>query len=207
MRSFLQTGLAAVALVALPWLPVQGQPADGERLAKKVTVKEPALDDTAVALHIQKRSGEVELTRKAESWAVRFDFYKDGIKTKTMTEARLGWANGAEAGKFSLQAVDLDYLPLKGSKKDHCRVECRLSVTDVSGSATHGMTQDIPKSLFDFSKGPGGGSFAATASSKTEVPLFWLITDSSKVVGRHTVEEVLQSNPKGNLVIVTLEIK
>ena len=63
---------------------------------------------------------------------------------------------------------------------------------------------DIPKSVFDFSRGCSSGTFPRDHGSATEVPLFYLLTNANEIVGADTVAEVLAKNDKADVLIVSL---
>lgn len=176
-------------------------------LARQITRQQPALGDLASVLHIHKSYCEVEFRTVPRSVTLRveFELYKKGQKTGL----DLGGGGAIQIAdrvykqaKISLQAVDLDYLPLAGGQKRHCRVQVDLEVDSIqSGSGT-----DIPKATFDFSQVRGNSGFSVEAGSPTEVPLFFLVANINKIIGGNTVKEVIDRNQEGELLIAFLRV-
>jgi hypothetical protein len=175
-------------------------------LAQRVTRQQPAVGDLSSVLHIHKSYCEVEFGAAARSATLRveFELYKNGRKAGLALKGggvQLAHRVPRQA-KISVQAADLDYLPLAGGQKGHCRVQVDLEVdSTVSGSGT-----DVPKSAFDFSRVSGSSGFPAAAGSPTEAPLFYLVANTNKVTGASTVKGVIQSNPEGDLLIAFLRV-
>jgi hypothetical protein len=177
-----------------------------EMLTRRITRQQPAVGDLASVLHIHKSYCEVEFgaVPKSATLRVEFEFYKNGQK------AAFAVGGGAiqladrvpKHAKISLQAVDLDYLPLAGGQKRHCRLQVDLEVD----STRSGAGTDIPKEVFDFSQVGGNSGFPVAAGSLTEVPLFFLVANTHKITGANTVKEAIQSNQEGDVAIAFLRV-
>jgi hypothetical protein len=171
-----------------------------------VTVRDPAIDDVDQLLHITRRSGRVVLGADAPTGRLEIEFYEGGKKLPITIRGGGYDVRRSPADKrtvdFSLQAADLDWLKLGDGPKGHCRVMLKLATASVGATATN----DVPKDLFDFRQVTGGSSFDAKAATATDVPLFWLVTDTNWVVGGPTVEKVIELNPKGKLAIAFLRL-
>jgi hypothetical protein len=184
------------------------QPEAQGRLARRVTRQTPAVGDIASVLHIHKTYCEVDLgaAPRSGTFVVEFELYKKGRKTNSpLSGGGVGVAAHSPVprqAKISVQAVDLDYLPLAGGAKGHCRVKVDLDV----GSTVCGTSADVPKSVFDFSKVSGSSAFPATAGSPTEVPLFFLLANTNKIVGASTVKGVIESNSEADVLIAFLRL-
>lgn len=175
-------------------------------LARRIMRQQPAVGDLASVLHIHKSYCEVEfgVVPRSATLRVEFEFYKNGRKTSFAVEG--GAIQMADRvykhATISLQAADLDYLPLAGGQKRHCRVQVDLEVDSTqSGSGT-----DIPKDVFDFSQVRGNSGFPVAAGSPTEVPLFFLVANTNLVTGANTVKEAIENNQKGDLLIAFLRV-
>jgi RNA polymerase sigma factor (sigma-70 family) len=109
-----------------------GSPHGPGPAAVKVVVKEPDFGDTASILHIQKRSAEVQFRGKVNAAELVLQFYKDGKPAGQVPAfANIdvsGIADKPDAARVSLQAADLDYLPLAGGEKGHCRLRMELAL-------------------------------------------------------------------------------
>ncbi len=223
-------GAVAVGYGMAP-APDDGKPAPPGRAAAKVVLKPSDVDDVASILHIYKISGKVQFNGPIKKVGLKLEFYKAGQLKRTVDAVGLidisGIAEKADAARFSLQAADLDYLPLAGGEKNSYRLQLNLQLlaagsgTLVSGgqrnvedegqlvargdwvSAVGGST-DIPKDLFDFSHAGGSAAFPAEAGSPTEVPLFYLLANTNESVGADTPAKVLAKNAKADVLIVSL---
>jgi hypothetical protein len=133
---------------------------------------QPGLNDLAPVLHIDQYQGRVKLTSGFRSCKLALTAYKDGKPAELPdAEADLGAvAETSSTLQYAVQVVDLDYLPLGGAKKGHCRLRFTLRHPD---GATDALERDIPKALIDLSKCSNLG-FSERAATGTEVPLFWL---------------------------------
>ena len=178
-----------------------------------MTLKPTDVDDVASILHIYKMSGKVRFSAPIEKAGLKIEFYKAGkpVKSQAADGGLLdvsGIAEKASAARFSLQAADLDYLPLGGGEKGACRLQLTLELVSAGDrplmSNGLGSGRDVPKTVFDFSHGGGSGAFPAEAASPTEVPLFYLLANTNEFIGASTPADVIAKNPKANIVIVSL---
>jgi hypothetical protein len=123
-------------------------------------------------------------------------------------------ARKADAARFSLQAADLDYLPLgwrsprDADAKNACRLQLNLQLVEAGGDASltgSGGSADVPRDVFDFSGTVGGAAFPGAAGrAAEEVPLFYALANTNEVVGADTPADVLAKNPKADVLIVSL---
>ena len=185
-------------------------PAAKKTLAEKITHRENDFGDVASLLHIRKQVFEVGLRPLKEHslLGVDIEVYKDGRKVKTYEEGNVSAAKPLRA-KIALLAADLDYLPLAGAREKHCRMKIELQVHSDLGSAGTASEIDIPKDLFDFSRVNSQNSFvSAKAGSATEMPLFWFqVNRSTEFLGADTVPKLLETNPKGDFLVVYLRVR
>jgi hypothetical protein len=179
MRGRLLAGGLLAAGVAAGWA-VRADPAGEaprlEHFARYVDhgAVQPGLDDLAGVLHIEKYRGTVKLNGGFRTCALALAAYKGG-KRVDLPDARTDLLGGAETActlTYGVQVVDLDYLPLGGAKKGHCRM--RLAFRHPDGSLAW-LERDVPKDLLDLSKCSNMGFNERAATSK-EVPLFWFKT-------------------------------
>lgn len=66
---------------------------------------------------------------------------------------------------------------------------------------TASTTQDVPKSVFDYSKGAGGGRFPEASGTAAEVPLFYLVANSTNLKGSRTPKEAVDNHPGAQVAI------
>jgi uncharacterized protein (TIGR03067 family) len=165
---------------------------------------QPGPDDVAPVLHIERYRVRVELTRGFRSCKLVVDVYKDGKPVGLPDhEAELA----AEAGtactlRYGVQVVDLDYLPLGGGKRNHCRMRFTLRQPD---GATSALERDVPKDLIDLSQ-CSNVRFTERAATDDEVPLFWLKAGGT-IPGRDvpTKDQVISRWSKdGSILIASL---
>jgi hypothetical protein len=176
-RRCVALGLVAAG-VAIGWgvradpaRPEVGRPEQFVRYVEHGAVR-PGLDDLAGVLHIEKYRGRVELTSGFTNCKLVLAGYKDG-KPAALPDAEADLMAQAETNctlRYGVQVVDLDYLPLGGAKKNHCRMHFAFQLPDGS---TAGLDRDIPKGLFDVSK-CSNLRFTERAATAKEAPLFWL---------------------------------
>ncbi len=176
-RRVVALGLVAAG-VAIGWAvradPARPDARRPEHFARYVEhgAIQPGLDDLAGILHVEKYQGRVELTGGFRNCKLVLAAYKDG-KPVTLPDAEADFGAQAETNctlRYGVQVVDLDYLPLGGAKKNHCRM--RFAFRNPDGS-TAGLERDVPKDLLDVSK-CSNMRFTERAATDTEVPLFWL---------------------------------
>jgi hypothetical protein len=132
---------------------------------------EPKLNDLAPVLHIEQYQGRVELNSGFRTCKLVLSLYKDG-KRLDFPGGEADLLADAETSctlRYGVQVVDLDYLPLGGGKKNHCRMRFSLRGPD---GATSALERDVPKEQLDLSKCSNMG-FTERAATNDEVPLFW----------------------------------
>lgn len=165
---------------------------------KELTVVERDIEDIAHLLQVNKFVGSYRLEGKVARLSLRIDFYNKGEKSATSIGGV--WLGSPEprsrSGKYCLQIGDLDYLPLGGGKKGHSRVHLRFT----EGNVSSWKSDDVPKSVFDFSQMSGGGSFEVRASDKGEVPVFYRFAKGGSTGGA-TPEEVIRNCANTDLLI------
>jgi hypothetical protein len=132
----------------------------------------PGLNDLAPLLHVQQYQGRVELTSGFRHCKLVLAAYKDGkpVHLPGSEEELLADAETSCTLRYGVQVADLDYLPLGGGKKGHCRLRFTLQHPD---GATSALERDVPKDLLDLSQCSNLG-FNERAATNSEVPLFWL---------------------------------
>lgn len=176
-RRYVALGLVAAG-VAIGWAvradPAKPEAGRPEHFARYVShgAVEPGLDDLAGVLHVEKYTGRVELTSGFRGCKLVLAAYKDG-KPVELPDAETDLMADAETNctlRYGVQVVDLDYLPLGGAKKNHCRMHFAFRNPDGSTAA---LDRDIPKGLLDVSK-CSNMRFTERAATDTAVPLFWL---------------------------------
>jgi RNA polymerase sigma factor (sigma-70 family) len=209
----LMLGVTGAGVVAIGYgrtpVPDEAKPQAQKEASPKVTMKAVDIDDVASILHIYKHSGEVKFSEPLKKAGLRLAYYKAG-KLKQKYDGGLndfsGIAEKAGAARFSLQAADLDYLPLAGGEKGSCRLQTDFRLVSTGGRELggDGGSVDVPKSVFDFSQGSSSGTFPRDAGSATEVPLFYVLTNTHNFIGADTVAEVLAKNDKADVLIVSL---
>jgi hypothetical protein len=162
---------------------------------------QPDLNDLAGMLRIEKYRGRVELTSGFRTCKLVLEAYKGGKPVALPDpEADLG-ADAETAGtlRYGVQVADLDYLPLGGGKKGHCRL--RFALRHPDGAASW-LERDVPKALLDLSK-CSNVRFTERAAAGKEVPLFWLKAGGAvpgpEVPGK---EEVVSKWAKDGAVLV-----
>lgn len=182
-------------------------------LARKITHPEEDMGDVATLLHIKKQMCEVELQLEPHTQP-SFTFlgedvevYKDGRKTKTYVGSS-GAVDKPKRARVALLAADLDYLPLAGGHKNHCRMKITCGVFSDSGNAQGSTEIEVPKEVFDFSRVNCQAYFPIEAASATEMPLFYFgVNRSGETYGANTVVELFKKNPKADFLIVYLRVR
>lgn len=172
------TAAAVVAVgVGIGWGLRAGPPP--ERFARYVDhgAVMPGVNDLAPVLRIKQYQGRVELNSGFRRCKLVLAAYKDG-KPVDLPDAEADLLAGAETActlRYGVQVVDLDYVPLGGGKKNHCRMRFALAHPEesASGVATSWLERDVPKDLIDLSK-CSNMRFTERAATRNEVPLFWL---------------------------------
>ncbi len=200
-------GVVAIGYGRAPVLDV-GNPAPP---APKVVLKAADQDDVASILHIYKQSGVVHFAGPINKAGLKLTFYKAGRRVNQNIDAGLwdvaGIAEKMAGARFSLQIADLDYLPLAGGKKDSCRYQINFQfISAASGALTGGgsATADVPKDVFDFGQGNSASTLGGETGSATELPLFYVLSNTNEFVGANTVDDVVAKNNKADILIVSL---
>ena len=196
----------------LPLLLVSGQPqasapAKERPLVKALTFNGQAFDDVADALHIKKKSGQIQLNAVNFGGGLQIDFYRQGkqlprsIKFGTMlVEDQPRVPHQLD---FCVHIIDMDYLLLSGGKKDHCRIHLKLGE---KGSAMW-SDEDLPKTVFDFSKVTASGRFRTIANSKEKIPLFWFLAKTNVINSfSDTVEQLIANNKDCDVAVISLTL-
>jgi hypothetical protein len=169
--------------------------------------KAGSIEDT---LHIRKASGTLELNRKVTRARLTIDLYRGGKKVRSESSSvSVQPAQAADVVRFTVQVIDLDYLPLGGGKKGHCRI---VMTQELGTHITSTYTKDVAKDVFG---GPmnsfGFQQFGPAAGSATVAPLFSMVVatrpDANGQTGIHgggTVEGVVQENQANDVLIARL---
>jgi hypothetical protein len=203
----------ALALVTPGYLRGAGDEAKGTDDAKdksqippilrSLTMKDDAVDDIADALGIKKRSGAFELRREARGARLVLDFYQGGKCVQTCS-TNAGSLKATSQGEFSIQIVDLDYLPLGGAKPGHLRLRVKLKFAGSTGSTQ----KDIAKDKIGFGNQQATARFEPTDGTPRDAPLYFtLYTESdakSMIINSGTPAEQVKQHPHASLLIVRL---
>jgi hypothetical protein len=176
----------------------------GPGLARYVDggVKAPRLGDLAEVLRIQQLHGKAELKGGFNNVTLVLAAYKDG-KQADLPGREIPLFGAYETYgtiAYAVQIVDLDFLPLGGGKKGHCRLHFSFRWPDGSSASAE---RDIPKSVIDLSR-CSNLTFTEAASAGRAVPLFWLLNGGKIPLDVKTTEQVLQKVDKGDILLVTL---
>jgi hypothetical protein len=192
------------------------EPAAKETLVTKITRLEEDrdLEDLESLLHIGKHVKEVRLRPGVPlSIGVDIELYKDGQKQEphwnlsNLDFAGSGGEEQLQRVRVTFLTADLDHLPLAGARKGHCRVQMSLRIWDKEGGYSQGgLRDDVPKTLFDFTRCSASG-FNPEAGSATEAPLLYFMGGGKVYKGAGTVSELLEKNPKGDFLIVYLRVR
>lgn len=158
--------------------------------------------DLAEVLRIQQLRGKAELNSGFNNVTLVLAAYKDGKKVDLPSSEipLFGAYETSGTISYTVQIVDLDFLPLGDGKKGHCRLHTSFRWPDGSSGS---VERDIPKSTIDLTK-CSNLTFTETASEGREVPLFWLLTGEEVSLNLKTREQVLKKVQKGNLLFFTL---
>jgi hypothetical protein len=190
-------GILVAALLA------GGQSDSPSQIARTVRVETPTVAQNLLLLHMDKRLVYLHLVHQIDQAQVHIAVYHRGARVGADIEFPAlhdSFGSGRDRATVCLESADLDYLALGDGKKRHCRVLARLEL----GSSISESTVDVAKEQFNFSRVTGGGAFAPTAGSDHEIPLFWLVANSTKVTVATTVEKVVKENSEGDVAIVYL---
>jgi RNA polymerase sigma factor (sigma-70 family) len=140
LAAILMLGVAGAGVVAISYgrapAPDEAKPKAQKEAAPKVTMKAEDIDDVAAILHIYKYSGEVQFSEPLKKAGVKLAYYKAGKLKKTVDGGLHDFTGNAEkagAARFSLQAADLDYLPLAGGEKGSYRVQVNSRFVSTGG--------------------------------------------------------------------------
>ncbi|WP_435016228.1 hypothetical protein TA3x_003792 [Tundrisphaera sp. TA3] len=204
-------GLGVFAAAALSAVASIGadEPTPVPPLARSVHAEKPEAGSIEDALHIRKASGTVELREKVASASLKIDLYRDGKKVDSRSQsAGLLPVQATTRARFSVQVIDLDYLPLGGMKKGHCRMLLTLDLGELISSGS----SDVPKDVFGGRLNSSGFQpFRPAAGSANEAPLFYMILDirpdeGGRAVQRSglSIEEVIRNNSHSDVLVATL---
>jgi hypothetical protein len=192
----------AAAVVLLAALAAAGQPP--ARPVRSLKLDPVPFDDVSDVLRVLKRTVRFTLAEDAPEGALYVDFYNAGKKVRGRLETGFGYnvalrPEDKREFQFGVQFADLDYLPLGSGPKDHVRMLLKLRVGN--DLMTVSATKDIPKSVFDYSKGIGGGQFPETSGTATEVPLFYVVTNATNFKVSRTPKEAVDNHPDAQVAI------
>lgn len=165
--------------------------------------------DVSELLHVLKRSGRLTLAGDAPKGRIVAEFYSAGKLARGELDTGVGYDVALDPRpkrefRFAAQFADLDYLPLGDAKKGHVRMLLKLRVGD--DVMTVSTTKDIPKTVFDYSKGIGGGQFPEKAATAAEVPLFYLVANSNHIKGSSTPKEAVEQHPNAQVAVFYLRV-
>src|SRR5207253_11237711 len=121
--------------------------------------------------------------------------YKDGkpVELPDSEDRVAGDQDTAGTVQFAVDIVDLDFLPLGGGKKGHCRLRASFEWPDGSFSA---VERDVPKQVIDLSDS-SKLTFREAASTGREVPLLWFAKGGAVPVTVKTREQALERGKAG----------
>ncbi|AWM36066.1 hypothetical protein GobsT_61780 [Gemmata obscuriglobus] len=189
----------AATLALLVSVTAYGQPP-----APSLALDPVPFDDVSELLRVLRRSGRLTLPEDAPKGRIVAEFYAAGKLARGELDTGLGYDATRDPRpkrevRFVAQFADLDYLPLGDAKKGHVRMLLKLRVGD--DVLTTSSTQDIPKTVFDYTKGIGGGEFPAKAATAAEVPLFYLVANSNQIKASSTPKEAVELHPDAQVAI------
>jgi hypothetical protein len=200
-------GPVLVLSIVAPWSVAPG--AIGEEpakpIAKSIRIEQPKLGSLEDTLHIRKCSGSYELNAPARRISLAIDLYREGKKIDSHSFA-VGDQEGAVSGEFSVQVIDLDFLPLGDGEKGHHRIQYALSLGRTRGA----LKWDVPKSVFEADGAFGNHAFRPEAGTATSTPLFPMILKTrrnSGISSGGSVEEVIERNKHSDILIAILVIE
>jgi hypothetical protein len=164
--------------------------------------KKPQAGDLAGVLRIEQMRGRAELRAGYRNATLVLTAYKDGkpVELPDNEDRVAGGHDSAGTVKFAVDIVDLDFFPLGGGKKGHCRLRASFEWPDGSFSA---VERDVPKQVIDLSDS-SKMAFTEAASAGREVPLLWFVKGGPVPVTAKTKEQVLERVKAGQLLFVTL---
>jgi hypothetical protein len=220
LAAILTLGLAGAGVVVIGYGIVRAAD-DGKAQAQKgpaakVTLKGADLDDIASILHIYKQSCTVQFLVPIKKATLKLEFYKAGrlMKQPVIEAGTFSAADDEDVGeaRFSLQVADLDYLPLAGGKKGSSRFQMNFQVDSaknvtggrLSGTSGSSGGADISKDVFDLSFGNSAGKLNSEPGSTTEIPLFYVLANTTKFISAETVTDLVAKNDKADILIVSL---
>jgi len=192
-----------LAAVLLSVVSAQSRADDATTLTKIATVTQ-GVGDISHALNIKKVVGAYHLSAPVAEVRLKFLFYHNGDLDNSRTISHGLRAGATDSGKFALQIVDLDYLPLRDAEPGHHRLHYQIA--NANGSAASNV--DIPKSTFDVTSTFGMFRFAPKAGKPNEAPLFAIVGgDTKSFAGADTPQAVVEANPEADILIAVLEFK
>jgi hypothetical protein len=202
MRSvFLLFSFIAAVSLALVCGAAAKAPEDAEPKAVEVTAKGPEFGDLSEVLQVRKTMGTFRFSRKIRSVSLRLQVYQGGKLVSDDRALGVFAKDGADAGKYVMHLIDLDYLPLGEAKPGHYLLHYRLEMNRISSTGK----LVIPKSSFDISQSYGWNPFDANDGKPGEAPLFAIIgKHADAIIGGVPPEKLLEANPKADLLIATL---
>jgi hypothetical protein len=134
------------------------------------------------------------------------ELYRDGKRLRLDLDGGVMDVSGTREDKsvvkFAVHVLDLAHLPLGDGKKDHSRLLLKLGL----GTSATTRAVDFPKRACDLSRMGGFSQFGPRASTGDRVPVFWMIGNTSSMVGANTPGEVVKANPQGDLAIVYIRL-
>jgi hypothetical protein len=192
----------------LPLLACVFLAAPPEHIAEEITQLKIPFDDLGDALRIQRIHGTLRLREPRAKWSIEIERYKDG-KKQTANNPIGGMSRQvAQDCEFSLQVIDLDYLPLRGAPKNSSRllIKVRMKGTQLK------IEETLPKDQGDFffRKQKSSGVFDEKTSTADRVPLAYFFSSDADLLtypGSTTPDEYIQKLTNGDLLIVYLRVE
>jgi hypothetical protein len=173
-------------------------------ILRSFSMKDVELDDTAEALGIKKWAGTFELRQGARKGGLALDFYQDGKRVQSETCRQIVEGKATSQGRFAVQAVDLDYLPLGNAKPGHWRFVAKLKV----GQGTSTIKFDVPKKIFDFDGKFGALSLSDLPGGAPNEALLVCVIYPRKGFGQNVANgsptELIKRNPNSSIFLVRL---
>jgi hypothetical protein len=174
---------------------------------KNITLKKPEYDSFAEVLHITQASGTVELSDAASVAAfIEIDVYRKGKKLPTVLGG-LGSSDGTSKGdriRFAANVIDMDYLTLGDGKKDHCRLQLKVSIGNPSASTT----LDVPKKECDFSKMTLVNDLGLKEVVGSRIPVCWMINpETASLITAGKPLDLVKANPNADMAIVYIRFQ
>lgn len=203
MRAHALRSIACVAALSFAAIASAAEPE-----LVSVSIEQPGVDDLSHLLRVRKISGRFELNKPVTQAALVLEVYKDGKKVPDAPslDIHCEFGNGGTAGRFSLQAADLDYLRLDKAKDGHCRVLLGMTLAHEEPAARAmalGHT-DVPKSTVDFSRLTAFATANWKQAEGERRPLFTLGGPEARRLSS-SVERSIEANPEAEIVIGYLE--